>query len=237
MATIATKKKSNSSTKITKEAIADAVLAIGLTDVTVKDVATRLGVSLPGLYHHVSGREDLLRIGSERLFETAQLPDSEGLDWQDWLRAVCRFLRTLMASEPECLVQYVSGAVPVAYSVRHVEQGLAVLRASGFSLLGALDAFHVIGQLAVGAASEDVRQDNYRRSGQPSNVQLHVALSGDHDTNTNLNDLLHELGAGPVDRFEQRLDLVIAGIAASHAAHTRPDEASAPRKRPKAARR
>ena len=47
--------------RIDLAAIADAVLVIGFDDVTMRRVADHLGVSVPGLYHYVKGRDDLLR--------------------------------------------------------------------------------------------------------------------------------------------------------------------------------
>lgn len=199
---------------ISEDSIARAVLHIGLADVTVRNVAEYLDVSLPGLYHHVSGRDDLLRIGSQRLLESATLPDPSGLDWSEWLRRVCRSLRALMADNPEFVGQYATGAIPVSVNIVRIEQALHVLRDAGFTLEGALDALHTIGQLAIGAATEDLREAGYTSRGQPSVAQLHAALALEPDAFPLLRSLLQRFGTEPRDRFEHRLDIAIAGIAA-----------------------
>jgi AcrR family transcriptional regulator len=38
-------------------------------------VADRLGVSVPGLYHYVSGREDLIRLAAEQSALRMTMPD------------------------------------------------------------------------------------------------------------------------------------------------------------------
>jgi len=196
---------------ITEDAIGDAVLEIGLFDATVKTVARRLGVSAPGLYHHVNGRDDLLRIAIERLVATSVLPDADDKTWSTWLREVCRSLRSL-AARPEFLAQYTAGAIPVADNARRIEEAIAVLRQKGLSLGGAYDAFHVIGQLAIGAAAEDAREASYRRSGQSADQQLRTILDLDPASFPNL-ATVRDSRPEREDSFERRLDIVIAGIA------------------------
>lgn len=204
-------KKPGPAPVITEDAIGDAVLEIGLSDATVKTVANRLGVSAPGLYHHVNGRDDLRRIAIERLVTTSVLPDADDKTWSTWLREVCRSLRSL-AARPEFLAQYTAGAIPVAHNARRIEEAITVLRQKGLSHEGALDAFHVIGQLAIGAAAEDTRQASYQRSGQPSDHQLRATLDLDPASFPNL-VTVHDRTPEPQDSFERRLDIVIAGIA------------------------
>ena len=59
--------------RIDRAMIARAAYEIGLDRVTMKAVADHLGVSVPGLYHHVQGRDDLMRLGAE--YSAAQLHD------------------------------------------------------------------------------------------------------------------------------------------------------------------
>ena len=48
-------------------------------------VADRLGLSVPGLYHHVRGRDDLLRLAAERTMSRIEAPEYDGEHWSDWL--------------------------------------------------------------------------------------------------------------------------------------------------------
>lgn len=57
--------------KITAASVADTALAMiretGVSSLTMRAVAARLGVSAPALYHHVAGREELLDLVARRV--------------------------------------------------------------------------------------------------------------------------------------------------------------------------
>ena len=42
-----------------------AVIELGFADVTMKSAAEHLGVSVPGLYHYVNGKDDLIRVAAD----------------------------------------------------------------------------------------------------------------------------------------------------------------------------
>src|SRR4051794_30542516 len=95
---------------IDQDDIVRAVQEIGLEDVTMRRVADKLGVSVPGLYHHVRGRDDLLRLAAERAMADIRLPAEHGQTWDEWLREWGRYIHEAMAAEPELVRQYVAGA-------------------------------------------------------------------------------------------------------------------------------
>ncbi len=53
--------------KIDREAVLDAALAVGLTDLSIKKVAAHLDVSMGTIYHHVDGIDHLYRLLADRL--------------------------------------------------------------------------------------------------------------------------------------------------------------------------
>ena len=52
--------------QISRQAIAEAAQQVGLGNLTLKAVADHLGVSVAGLYHHIRGKEDLLRLAADQ---------------------------------------------------------------------------------------------------------------------------------------------------------------------------
>src|SRR5205085_1841085 len=80
-------------------------------DLTMKRVADHLGVSVPGLYHWVKGRDDLLRLAAERALSRVRLPTDTGQHWATWLREWARYTRTVLAERPELLNQFVNGGL------------------------------------------------------------------------------------------------------------------------------
>jgi AcrR family transcriptional regulator len=200
--------------KISREAIAAAVIEIGFDDATVKNVAHRLGISVPGLYHHVRGRDDLLRIASESLLATHQLPPDTGQPWPEWLRAVGWSIRTRLAHHPELVGQYISG-VEMPEGITHLEDALEVLSRFDFSPISALNAFQAIGQVALGAAADDVREQELVQSGRATIALFYGALARDPTGLPRLRELLSTQSPEHPDQFDNRLTLVLMGVAAA----------------------
>jgi AcrR family transcriptional regulator len=84
--------------------VLDATLSLaeesGLEAVSMRAVASRLGVTPMALYHHVRDKEDLLDALIERLLGELPLPDPS-LPWPDRLRALAASLRETAARHPD----------------------------------------------------------------------------------------------------------------------------------------
>ncbi|MGO1174045.1 MAG: TetR/AcrR family transcriptional regulator [Actinomycetaceae bacterium] len=87
---------------IDRVAIADAALdlaADGLDALTLHAVAERLGVRRSALYHHVDGRDGLLRLLADRFAESVRWPEPDD-DWRTYLRAVAAAIDESCARYP-----------------------------------------------------------------------------------------------------------------------------------------
>src|SRR5680860_692408 len=118
--------------RIDRDAIARAVIEIGFEVATMKRVAEYLGVSVPGLYYYVRGRDDLLRVAAEYSLARTPLPVDRGQHWADWLREWARYTRSSM-SEPELMDLYRSGGVDTDRMVDVIGSTLDVLCRHGFT--------------------------------------------------------------------------------------------------------
>jgi AcrR family transcriptional regulator len=119
--------------RIDKDAIAEAVLEIGLDRSSMKAVAEHLGVSVPGLYHHVRNRKELLLLAAQRSMAQMQLPNHEGKHWSEWLREWGRYSRNAFIEEPEVLGQFLSGAVSWERVVEVIDSVISVLTQQEFT--------------------------------------------------------------------------------------------------------
>ena len=65
------------------EAILDAALALAdeRGRITMGELAERLGVSASSVYHHVSGRPEIIERLRDRLGAEIRLPPMDGTDW------------------------------------------------------------------------------------------------------------------------------------------------------------
>lgn len=204
--------------RIDRDAIARAVTEIGLDEVTVKRVADHLGVSVPGLYHHVRGRDDLLRLAAEHSLARLRLPEDRGQHWAVWLREWARYARAAFAEQPELLQQFVGGGINDDRVLDQVGVALDVLRRSGFDPRAAKAAFDAVGTLAVGAAVEVLRERRAAADGRPWLARVHANLARrDPDEQATLRELLADGYVPDLDAdFEEQLDTVILGLAVRH---------------------
>jgi len=138
--------------RIDKEAVLAAALALineeGAGRLTMRALANRLGVQAASLYHHVTGRDELLRMVADKVAQAAieQIPPTT--DWRAYARGLANGLRSVLQEHPGAAqvvaVQEVSPTVfaPVApvvddlflpaldvdrEAVLHLLQGLYVL--------------------------------------------------------------------------------------------------------------
>jgi AcrR family transcriptional regulator len=201
---------------IDREAIVTAVQEIGLEDVTMRRVAERLGVSVPGLYHHVKGRDDLLRMAAERTMADIRLPEDHGQTWDDWLREWGRYVHEAMSAEPELVRQYVAGAIPIERVIDSVGLVLDVLVDRGFEPELAMAAWQAVSSLALGFAIEEIRE---RAAGESDGAWAdRIERSLEHrdaDALPTLRQLVHGRHEWARSRdFDRLLTPLLAGIAA-----------------------
>src|SRR5215469_9115022 len=108
--------------KVTTAQIADAALAIGLDRATVRNVADHLGMSVPGLYHHVRSREELLAMAAAHSLGALDLPEDRGQPWDEWLLDYARFVYDALVAEPQIIGQVIAGTANTLREAQHLER-------------------------------------------------------------------------------------------------------------------
>jgi AcrR family transcriptional regulator len=140
---------------LSRERILTAAVAVadtaGLGEVTMRRVAAELGVEAMSLYHHVSGKEDLLDgVVTTLIGEiTASAEQSDG-DWREHVRRRCLGAREVMLRHPwaPALLSTRTTVPPAVYL--HYEALLAAMVDGGLSYALAHRALHALGSLALG---------------------------------------------------------------------------------------
>lgn len=196
-------------------AIADAVLEIGFDQATMRRVADHLGVSVPGLYHYVRGRDDLLRVAAERALSRVELPADQGQHWAEWLRSWARYIRAALTARPELVEHFVTGGLDDDRLLEVVGHALDILRRDGFDAEQAMAAWEAVSSMALGSAVEDIRERTAAERGRPWPARVAAALAR---RPAEAMPTLRALAAGGqvADRdraFEERLTTVLVGIA------------------------
>jgi AcrR family transcriptional regulator len=176
--------------RVTAAQIADAALAIGLDRATVRNVAERLGMSVPGLYHHVRTREELLAMAAAHSLGTLALPQNEGQPLEDWLTSYARFVYDALLAQPELIGQILAGTVNTLRLAQHIERFLEVLTGHGRALPDAYDDYALLMAAVTGGAASAIGRAASIDAGHPTLVDLRRAAKalGPDDTT-----LVHQL--------------------------------------------
>jgi AcrR family transcriptional regulator len=200
--------------RISREAIAEAANEIGLSDLTLRAVADRLGVSIASLYHHVDGKDDLLRLAAEHAAARHRLPEDHGQHWAVWLLEWALHNRNSFVAEPALLGQYLDGAISTEVIAESTEAMLGPMVAHGFSEAEAMNAYQLVTACALGSAVNAIRELRAAEAGRGERGEMAAVLAERTDDLPHLRALLADLTVRPLDSFESRVTTVLAGIAA-----------------------
>ncbi|WP_371527579.1 TetR/AcrR family transcriptional regulator [Streptomyces sp. NBC_01283] len=137
--------------------------AEGLAAVTMRRLATELGVAPMAAYRHVSGKDDLWALMAERVAAEHRIPD-ELTEWREVLHAFALLTREMMLRHPWV------GQLPTALFVLTpgrmaiAERQLAALDGLGLDEDSMMAAFRTVSAYAHGAASSETALREWTRS-------------------------------------------------------------------------
>lgn len=209
----------------------DLMVQRGLAAVTLRRIASELGVSAPTLYWYISSKrelmdsvaERLLRRGRTRLFDRP----APGQPWWEWLEQRSRALFEMMISVRDA-PQVVAGNRPTLEMLADTDAALGEMVAAGFSAAEAQQVFFVLGAYVGGMALEwqseaaraeaGVDDSELRRAARDADRFPHLAAAAAGATRRS-----------PQSTFDYGLSLLIRGIRSRHAELT---EISAPQVTP-----
>jgi AcrR family transcriptional regulator len=205
--------------------IAEAACSIGLENVTMKTVADHLGVSVPGLYHHVKDKDDLLRLTAEYSAARMVLPHDHGQHWAVWLYEWAVYSRDVFVVEPALLKQLLDGAIGADRTADRLDTAMGTLVRQGFSVGDARTVYELIGEVALGAAVGEIREQQATVDGRPSVAEFHRVLAQrDPSELPNLRAMLAEPPVSAVLRFHGSMLTVLRGVAAERGERWAPIE-------------
>jgi len=191
--------------------IAEAAHELGLEGLTLKAVADHLDVSIPALYHHVSSKDDLMRVAAEYSVSRVPLPVPSGQHWAVWLYEWAGYNRDVFMYRPGLLAQYLDGAIPADAIAGTVDTILGLLVEQGFAVRDANEAYELVTSCALGTAVAALRERGAAEAGTPVGDRLRAVVAAhDRDDLPHLRALLDGSGRPP---FRDRVVTVLCGIA------------------------
>jgi AcrR family transcriptional regulator len=195
------------------DAAAQLVSEHGFEALSMRAIAERCGVGVMTLYGYVRTREELLGALADRFFDEVELPDADGLCWQERIAYVLRSTRRVFLAHPELVAIVATQRMDGVAAYRGAELALSALRQAGMPDREAVGAFNALSSFTVGSVQREIGLRSADREGLPAIHGLpqdgfpHViALAGLLATRD------------PEHDFELGLDLLIRGIAGRAAA-------------------
>jgi AcrR family transcriptional regulator len=194
--------------------IAQAAHELGLEGLTLKAVAEHLDVSIAALYHHVSSKDDLMRLAAEYSATRVPRPEDHGQHWAQWLYEWAVYNRDVFLAQPGLLAQFLDGAISHEAIATQVDAILGLLVRQGFTVLEANGAYELITSCALGTAVSTIREQAAAEAGHPI-LATHEQLVAERgpDALPYLGQLIVEATAHGRESFHSRIVTVLYGIA------------------------
>jgi len=142
---------------ICREEIIEAAVRIistgGYEQMSIRSLASKLGVSPMSLYRHIRDKDDLLNEVVDRLLAEAWRPASEEEDWHAWIVEAASKLRAFLINEPAALHVYLRHPVVSPAAIDRMEAMMGVLRRAGLDEETALSAYGALHTYTIGFAT------------------------------------------------------------------------------------
>lgn len=144
--------------RTTPEAIVAAAVAIidreGLDALTVRRLASELGVAPMTVYSYVRGKEEILDLVVDRVAADIEVPPVEA-DWRERAHALGHSLRAALLAHPDGARLISERPVTSPNAFRLFDAGLGIFRAAGFRDDEAVAAYFAFGNYVMGCAAQE----------------------------------------------------------------------------------
>ncbi len=142
---------------LTRQRALDAAVSLadaeGISAVTMRRLAQALGVEAMSLYHHVSGKDDILDGMVDAVFAEIDLPTDP--DWRVAMTQRAHSMRAALRRHPWALGLMGSRTQPGPATLAHHEVMLRCLREAGFSLAATAHAAALMDAYIFGFAMQE----------------------------------------------------------------------------------
>jgi AcrR family transcriptional regulator len=123
----------------------------GITALTIRSLADKLGVKPMSVYYHVANKDEILDSIVDQVFSEIDLP-SPGGDWRSEMRRRANSARAALRRHPWAIQLLQSRTNPGPATLRHHNAIIGALRGAGFSVQMTAHAFALIDSYVFGFA-------------------------------------------------------------------------------------
>jgi AcrR family transcriptional regulator len=199
---------------LTRERVLRAAVALadrdGLQSLTMRTLGQELGVEAMSLYHHVANKDDLLDGIVDLVVGEIEVP-GPGTGWRAAMRERAISAHEVLVRHPWAAMQLMSRFNIGPGMTRYLDSTLGRLREGGFSITGALDAWHTLDSHIYGFTLQELSLPfDVSESAQVSASVL-PQLSADQFPH--VTEVIGEImRTGRTENFEFGLDLILDGL-------------------------
>lgn len=194
---------------------------VGLDGLTVRRLATELGVKSPALYWHVRSKQELLDGMADAMILAAGMgPPRDGESWQDWLIRRSRAYReSLLAHRDGARVVANAGWLSPA-TIRMFDEELTAMVGRGFTPALALRTITALSRYVSGFVLQE-QADRRARAEQPADQLATLAELLEGGTSATLLVAIREAGGtANDDAFDHGLRALVYGTSTALAAQS-----------------
>jgi AcrR family transcriptional regulator len=127
----------------------------GIEAVTMRRLARELGVEAASLYHHVTGKDEILDGLVDLVSAEIELP-SHTDDWRPAIRQRAHNTRAVLREHPWAVALMASRTTPGPATLRLLEAGIRCFREGGFSVQQAAHAISAVDSYVHGFVLQEV---------------------------------------------------------------------------------
>ena len=185
----------------------------GLDEVTLRRLATELGVHVTSFYNHVATRDAVVEGMVETLIEEAAFP-TEPLPWESWIRRIAASMRTVAVNHPGASAAFFRQPGKGLAAAATIECGLAAFEQAGLPPREAYEATRATFLTVLGLTADELA-----RHGRGGTVD-----EGDYtEMAAEQFPRIRQLGemVNTIDRWSFLVDALVAGIGVRIAERTR----------------
>ncbi|SNT47495.1 transcriptional regulator, TetR family [Streptosporangium subroseum] len=177
---------------------------VGLDGLTVRRLATELGVQSPALYWHLRNKQELLDGMADAIVVAAGMgPPRDGESWQDWLARRARAYRESLLAHRDGARIVANAARLSPATLRTFDEELTAMVGHGFTPLLALRTITALTHYTNGAVLQEQATRQERIEGQES-------ADGPADRTEG-----QESADGPQDRIAALAEMLDGGMEAT----------------------
>ncbi len=185
--------------------------ARGLEALTIRALATHLGVKPMSIYHYVANKEQLLDALVNSVFEEFHLPQPDG-EWRGELANRSRSVRDVVTQHPWALAIMETRTHPGPANLNGHEAVLEVLHRAGFTVEAAAHAYAILDAYVFGFALQDVMLRSIQLDTSAAELREEIDLRN-HPRLGEMAEFYVHAPSYPLDRsFELGLELALDGI-------------------------